>query len=314
MISPGVCESRRRFITEFAAKMTQLEVIKLECGIPKDEVRETLRALSSCPLRKIVLIGTTAPLGNTWAPVASDPTSVHFRPSGHPHSIPEDIILPTDFVPSPPENSLPFTPDFGRHPRAPLLHEIATKFASTITELKFVGFRGCPVLWDSSLTATIFLAPLRHFHALKDLVLSFWLDTSFEDDDRDMETIAYWLDARDANRTALTVMPDGDESSNGNRHENRWARELAEKYEPSRIAHQIAAFVGPLLSERAKSRGRGVHVRGSFCLGITSGMFDFDVWIGKNPDGRDAVLEWKGPREELEPSRRREKLESRRWF
>lgn len=59
-------DDRRAFISGFAAKMQKVEDLKIEGGVPRDERRETLRAMGACPLRKVVLIGVNSPAGNTW--------------------------------------------------------------------------------------------------------------------------------------------------------------------------------------------------------------------------------------------------------
>ena len=58
-------DRRRRFISDFAARMTKVESIKIEGGIPRDERREVVRALHACPLKKIVMIGVCSAVGNT---------------------------------------------------------------------------------------------------------------------------------------------------------------------------------------------------------------------------------------------------------
>jgi len=58
-----------------------------------------------------------------------------------------------------------------------------------------------------------------------------------------------------------------------------------------------------------------VHVRASFCVGVAGGgIFDVDLRVGKGALGSDVCLGYRGPREELEPERRRSKLDNRRWF
>ena len=69
---PQERDRRRRFVSDFAAKMTKVESIKLEGGIPRDERRETLRALHRCPVNKVVLIGVCSPIGNTWGEGGGD--------------------------------------------------------------------------------------------------------------------------------------------------------------------------------------------------------------------------------------------------
>lgn len=62
-------QRRRLFIERFASKMKNLESIKIEGGVPRDEKREIVRALHGCPLKKVVMIGVTCPFGNTWGPI-----------------------------------------------------------------------------------------------------------------------------------------------------------------------------------------------------------------------------------------------------
>ena len=52
--------------------MRNLRTIKIEGGMPRDERRETIRALRHCPLEKIVLNGVCCPLGNTWGENGQD--------------------------------------------------------------------------------------------------------------------------------------------------------------------------------------------------------------------------------------------------
>jgi hypothetical protein len=54
-------QRRRCFIEKFASKMTKVESIKIEGGVPRDERKEIIRALHACPLEKIVMIGVSCP-------------------------------------------------------------------------------------------------------------------------------------------------------------------------------------------------------------------------------------------------------------
>jgi hypothetical protein len=47
---------------------------------------------------------------------------------------------------------------------------------------------------------------------------------------------------------------------------------------------------------------------------VRASAWEIDVQIGKGSLGSDVCLGFEGPREELEDRRRREKLDSRRWF
>jgi hypothetical protein len=296
--------------------MQNIQCLKLEGGIPRDEKRETIRALHQCPLQKIVMIGVNCPIGNTWGFGGRDVGSL---------GINEDPDDPDDFgsleeedtdeivrlgiaTPQPANLSNNFEAQYGWPPSGPFLHTLASCHANTITELKFCGYRGAPLLWDPTPITTHMLAPLRHFHKLRHLILSLWLHTLWEGDHRDDEILAYWLDTRDASSTALVI------NNNTNEPPTGWAKELAEKYEPRVMAARIVTLMGPYISERAKARPGGMHVRASFCIGSYGGLFDFDVIVGKAADGSDELKGWKGPREELHPERRAEKLRNRRWF
>jgi len=99
---------------------------------------------------------------------------------------------------------------------------------------------------------------------------------------------------------------------------NDWPKQVKRSYNATTLAQQVCHMIGPHLSPQVKQRLGGVRIRSSFCLGtLTSDIFDFDVQIGSVAvDGKmmDTVLSVKPPREEMEPTRRREKLEAREWF
>ncbi|KAI5209185.1 hypothetical protein E4T38_02565 [Aureobasidium subglaciale] len=306
--------SRRRFISEFAARLQKLEIVKMEGGIPRDEKRETIRALRQCPLEKIVMIGVNCPIGNTWGFNGKDIGSL---------GINEDPNDPDDFGsleeedsdeivrlgttnPDPVSRNEVFEAEYGWPPAGPFIHTLASYHASTVTELKFCGYRGAPLLWSPTPITNYMLVPLRNFHNLRRLIISLWLHTLWEGEHRDDEILDYWLNTRDASTTALVTTTTEEPTG--------WAKELATKYAPAVIAARIVTFMGPFISEQAKSQHGGMHVRASFCIGSYGGLFDFDVIIGKDADGKDELREWKGPREELHPERRAEKLRNRRWF
>lgn len=138
--------------------------------------------------------------------------------------------------------------------------------------------------------------------------MSMWLNTEFEEARRDADIIRYWLDSRSPSSTALVRVGSSVDETEG------WERELRTKYAPDALAAYITHYIGQFLSERAKERREGVHVRVSMCIGEWGGIFDVDLRIGKDALGNDVCLGFKGPREELEPERRKEKLENRRWF
>ncbi|KAI9749440.1 MAG: Molybdopterin synthase catalytic subunit [Chaenotheca gracillima] len=55
---------RQKFIQRFLPKMRNLRSLKVEGGVPRDETRAIIRGLRGCPLRKLVIIGISWPLGN----------------------------------------------------------------------------------------------------------------------------------------------------------------------------------------------------------------------------------------------------------
>jgi len=292
--------------------MHRLQDIKIEGGIPRDERRETIRALGNCPLRKIVLIGVNSPIGNTWGAGGEDIESFGINEDlsdlDDLETLEyEDIQAITQLgAANPVFPEQPFRPEFGWPPSPPLIHTLASYHADTVTELKFCGYRGAPILWDPLPITTPMLSPLRHFHNLRSVILSLWLQTLFEEQYRDDDIMTYWADTRSPSSTALVAPEDVEPTG--------WAKILAERFKPQSIAQKMTGFIGPFLSERAKARKGGVHVRGSFCMGLYGGIFDFDIRVGKALDGEDVLLGWTGPREENHPDRRVEKMEGRRWF
>ncbi|KAF2132330.1 hypothetical protein P153DRAFT_189132 [Dothidotthia symphoricarpi CBS 119687] len=329
---------RRRFIADFAPHMRRLQQIKLEGGIPRDEKREILRALHWCPLKKIVLIGVSFPAGNTWGDKGRELKELDpGQSSDTVYNLEEedlDAILEAyrnGFTVSEDHNN--FEPDYDGPSRAPLLQNIALHHAATVEELKICGYNGCPILSQQTAITRPLLAPLRHFANLRQLVVSFWLLTWFENAYRDSEIIGSWHDTRSPSSTALVVvtpptspsrehpvdpghMPQFNPTVVPRQHFNRWSVALKTRFSPSALAYRVAHDIAPYLSPVAKARPGGVRVRASFCLGATEerrvakDIFDLDIRIGAD----DQVLEYVGPREEGEKGRCWAKLEERRWF
>jgi hypothetical protein len=338
------CIRRRRFIAEFAPHMRHIERIKLEGGIPRDEKREILRALHWCPLKKIVMIGVSYPVGNTWGPQGlnlkqldegSNWEDIHNLEEedlqGIQESYKQDFLIPQHFE---------FEPSYGWPAQPPLLQTIAMHHASTVTELKICGYNGCPILSKLTPITHPLLIGLRQFHNLRQLVMSFWLLTWHESSYRDTEIIKFWMDSRSPASTALVVVTPPRRPSHDPPVEpaqfpvfdpqlpvlqgqmappqefNRWAVKLKTLFSPSALAYRVATDISPYLSPDAKSRPGGVRMRASFCLGDrdqshpASDIFDLDMRIGMENE----VLEFTGPREEGEKGRWWQKLESRRWF
>lgn len=301
-------DRRRRFIEIFASRMTKLRSIKIEGGIPRDERREMIRALHACPLEKIVMIGVCSPLGNTWGAegIDLDERLSHDELEALEGEHKDSIWQLGLKDPQAPKADSKFEACFGWPPGPPMASILASYHADTVTELKFCGYKGAPVLLSPTPVTTPMLSALRHFHSLEMLIISLWLSTGFEGEPRDPDIISYWLNARSPSSTALVRITDEDPEG--------WEKELRTKYAPDALAWRITNFLGPFISETAKARKGGMHVRASFCVGDWGGIFDIDVTIGKGAMGSDVCLGFKGPREELEPERRRSKLRTRRWF
>lgn len=325
---------RRRFVAEFAPHMRKLEQIKLEGGLPRDEKREILRALHWCPLKKIVMIGASFPAGNTWGAQGSQLRALD--PGQSPDTVynleqEEYDNFPYRHAP----DNFEFEAEYGWPPQPPLLQTIAEHHAETVEELKLCGYNGCPILYYDRVVSEPVLHSLRHFHNLKQLVVSFWLITWFETAYRDTEIIQSWLDRRSSTSTALAVVtppasspsqelpvdpgqfPLADVTRMPPRQDfNRWAVMLRTRFAPSALAYRVAHDIGPHISPAAKNRPGGIRVRGSFCLGAreegraASDIFDLDIRIGRD----NQVLEFIGPREEGEKGRWWQKLEGRQWF
>ncbi|EGP82708.1 uncharacterized protein MYCGRDRAFT_106509 [Zymoseptoria tritici IPO323] len=207
-----------------------------------------------------------------------------------------------------PSEDFVFTPEYGWKGKPSMLYTILSLFGNTITEMKFCGYQGAPCLYNTTLITEAILGPLKFFHHLKDLTLSFWLGTIFEQHKRDDEVMKYWRDSKSSSSTALVVISEHGWESSG------WGKELKTKFAPGAIVKRIVEFIGPKLSKQAKSRKGGLRVRASFALGDHGDVFDVDVWIGTGSSGEDVCLRSTEPMENTDPERRREKLDDRRWF
>lgn len=326
---------RRRFIAEFAPHMRKIKHIKLEGGIPRDEKREILRALHYCSLEKIVFIGVSFPVGNTWGHQGARLRSLDAGHGDFGYDLEEEdsegIFQAYKRRHGVPENFI-FDPQYGWKDEAPLLHTLALHHVDTLQELKICGYNGCPILSYLTPDTTPLLAPLLQYHNLRQIIVSFWLLTFFEGAYRDVEIIQSWLDTRSPSSTALVVVtpprsPEREHPVDGammpapnpiapRPQFNRWAVALKTRFTPSALAYRVASDIGPFLSPVAKARPGGVRVRASFCLGarepgrVASDIFDLDIRIGAD----DAVLEFVGPREEGEKGRWWTKMEGRQWF
>lgn len=142
-------KSRRHFIVEFAAYMQALTSIKMEGGIPRDEKRETVLALRKCPLTKLVFIGSSFPLANTWGPDGQYLTETDgwSTPLLAVLTDEDEDMLDQSIARNPSVSSRDkgqFQARFGSD-LDPMLYTIASSHAETISELKFCGYGGAPM-------------------------------------------------------------------------------------------------------------------------------------------------------------------------
>lgn len=332
------CRRRRQFIEVFAAEMRALKSIKMEGGIPRDEKREVTRALHHCPLEKVVFIGSSFPLMNTWG---QDGELLHRADPSHlelPMLLePEDDdmiraaaeITPRMSAPDPLiEQDFVFEAGYGTSHKFPLLYELALHHRSTIKELKFCGYSGAPILKtprqgnttpeiDPNDMTYLAMQQLRHFDALEEIVMSFWLVTWCDGDSRDTEIIKYWLSERDAwqgktrsfndklaDSSALsTPMGLTDPSDPLQQH-------LQDQFHPYTLAKSVRDFLKPHLSPVVLNRPGGIRIRASFCLGDdVQDIFDFDIRMDATSfqPGMPKEDSWNG-------GRAPEKMAERRWF
>lgn len=288
--------------------MIKCESIKIEGGMPRDEKREIIRAMHMCSLKKIVMIGVRSTIGNTWGAEGEDVRhTVENEELDDLEAEDEHAVFDLGVqAPQPPAPDFTFEPQYGWDGAPPMLYTLASYHADTITELKFCGYKGSPLLFEPTPITTPLFSALKHFHNLKSLLVSLWLETAWGGRrSNEAEVIQYWCNQRSPDSLALVSI--NDEEPEG------WEKELVTKFAPDALAWSITNLIGPFLSEQAKRRKGGVHVRASFCVGDSGGVFDADVHIGRSALA-NVCLDFKGPREELEKGRRKEKLEGRRWF
>lgn len=299
---------RRFFIKHIAPYLSTLEVLKIEGGIPFDERSEIVRAVRFSPLRKLVVIGVSFPPLDKFARLPSPGRRVPFDgvPSIHEtyddHTI--DLLDGTNWNTlqvEAPSSSSPFAPTYNPS-KYTLLETIALHHASTITTLKFCGFRGAPDVHNTASRNFADLTPLRHLHNLRHLIMSFSMRTEFEGSARDNQIRSYWLDAQSPNSTALAILPGAEE-------QNPWAKRLTECYAPAKLVEKVADVLMPCLSAQALARKGGLSVDALLLLGSHE-IFHLDMRLGVHGE----VLSYRGPTSENDAEKSREKLESRSWF
>ena len=284
-----VCRSRdarKAFIKAVAPKMTNLRVFKVEGSFPYDERIELASALHQCPLEKFVTIAASWSICDTWADLQLKDRS-KLRRDGWDYKTRIPWQESTQAV--------------------SVLETLSLTHAGTITELKFCGFVGAPVLHDPSPETHRQLTFLGKFHNLNYLTSAVWISTYDKDTNHNhfREIGASWYARHRGVPTSLSRLID-----KGLRSENSTFFDL--NHEPSLLAKKVADLFGPHLSAQALGGQGGVIVIALFLLQRYSknDLYEMEVRIGK----RGELVSFLGPRGEEDPGRVKEKMEGRAWF
>jgi hypothetical protein len=329
--------SRYRFVEHFAAHMEAVDLIKIEGGIPKDETREILRALRRCPVEKVVIIGTSWPLGDLdpsasagsdlsiISGVSSEDNSamagvVPDLPEGDAFEVQtalQDLILSSqetpaaDVVSSPPfRTPLPpaakqdhFVPSFGQDGPA-VLHVLASQFSNTITALKFCGYHGAPEFWSQSHANDLrkVLGPLAQFQHLQSLYIALDLNCDWEDRYCGSEIEQFWKNSSSPDSRALAM------SSITEIH--GWTKYLEERFAPPRMAKRVMEIIGVHLSPL---RRQDTEIRALLWKG-DSGRDGQIHELGVIVSPESEIVRFWGPRGEYDKEKVDEKQLNRAWY
>ncbi|MCJ1306302.1 hypothetical protein MMC08_009122, partial [Hypocenomyce scalaris] len=296
--------------------MRALEAMKVEGSIPYDERHELMGALKHCPLQKVVIIGVCYPGSSV-----TDFEEIDVREAVQSGRWDLRNPLPISrygqdryWGSFASENewaeacrsaaATTFTPSHGpRAGFAPIIDTIALYHASTITELKFCGFRGAPILHSPTLKTPFILRSLQRFHQLRYIATAVWMLTFYDGSNRGEEISAYWLAPQSPESTALAL-------TNATNDNNEWPRILAQRFAPIVLAQKVADLMGPYLSRQSKARPPGVTVRALFLLTKDDNraeLCELEVVVGP----RWQVVSFRGPRGEHDAEKFHEKLENR---
>ncbi|MCJ1376080.1 hypothetical protein MMC20_007318 [Loxospora ochrophaea] len=309
---------RRAFIEHVVSRMEVLEVIKVEGSIPFDERREIIRALQLCPVRKVVIIGFIFTAHSTWnkldgviqtslrydqvdarSPIV-ERADADFSGLGEGRNrrlTPLEMEQVREQLGTEEHKSQGlFTGSYGsEYPT--ILETLSLTQASTVTELKFCGFNGAPLLFHPEIGTATRLWPLRYFHKLRNFVSAVTISTLFDRDNRTEEIVSLWQDR---------------EVGNSWHSDTSWKLFMMERFEPGNMARSVAQLVGPYLSEEALSSRHGVNVKILFMMWreVRSDLYEMTVQLGEG----GKVRSFGNPRGEDDEDRRREGLETRGWF
>lgn len=311
---------RRLFLEHVAPEMRALEVIKVEDYIPYDERHELMRALKHCPLQKVVIIGLCYP-GSDRSDYDND-DDLRIQVQFDQWDLRNPLPMPTYDIEKDGYNIVredqwaeackvaamtKFTPCYGRATGLKsIIETIAIHHASTITELKFCGFRNAPTLHCPLPKTSLMFHSLKYLHQLRHFSTTVWMSTFYDGAGRGEEICSYWLGMQCPKSTALAVT----EASSST---NEWAKILAERFAPAILAEKVASLMRPFLSQHALGRAPGVTLKALFLMTKDRARvehWELEVVVGTGCQ----VVSFRGPRGDDDEEKFREKMENRAWF
>ena len=340
---------RRSFIEHVASQMSALKSIKVEGGVPYDERHELLRALRDCALQKVVIIGISWAVNDTWRTLPHD---VARSMKTDEWDIEQPMFWdsnPVDLAPS--GSSIEYSSSRYRKKiesdrRLELLkgyledgHTNQEFYDEEVSRIKtaseknsrlppFAPSYGSPVpdiLQTLSVTQASTITELKFCGFYGALVLHNPIPGTPQllqplrcFHNLEYLTTAVWIPTFfDHQHRGLEL---------GAYWENRvslphpdadllpgnWAHVLEPQFKPSILAQRVAALIGPHLSRKAIARKAGVTVKALILAqGIwVNYLYEMEVVIGKDRE----VVSFVGPRGEENKERLKEKMLSRGWF
>ena len=315
ILTPYAWTKLKEFVTKVAPFLTSLQSIKIEGSIPYQITDALFRALHASPLCKVVIIGLLFPVKFFWGNLHQrHRKDLYLNQFDVQEQLKWDIIA-TDSPETQSDEVQTLSMREQRQP--PFLLMLAQSQAPTITQLKFCGFYGAPILQQPSPSMQEDFSFLSNYHRLTHLTSAFWILTYYKGRSRSDQIRSLWEGRHKGDTAAVAAIyeealasfPEEDAELD---NVSQWAEALRHYWEPAQLAIRIAELIGPHLSAYALARNNGIMVKGLFLLreANTNHLFDMDVKIGVDRK----VHRYLGPRGENDPQRLKEKLETRDWF
>ncbi|MCJ1407431.1 hypothetical protein MMC19_001502 [Ptychographa xylographoides] len=310
---PMALARQKAFVSLIAPHMKCLEVIKAEGTIPIELRYALLLALQQCPLQKVVVIGVNWAVADTWTEREGDEGGSYGHRANRSLDISDPIpwkqtLEPVRTIPVEVEKllisraleNLSIQDEWPCKAELSLLKCLASTQAATVTDLKFCGFDGAPMLYYPSPKAQIELSFLKKFHILRHFTTAVWLSTHHAGEDLSERIYDFWT-RKASVQVKTSIVP----------LSNR--QQILERYyAPDAIAAKVAELVGPHLSPLACSRRGGVTVKALLLMQKfeQAEIFEIEVQIGL----ACKVGSHTGLRGENHPVKLREKMLNRKWF